>query len=112
MRIGGWHRLGIVLSIVWAIGGGLYRINEDSRHAEEMEKLTVRICIDKKTSKSDFEFAPCYAKGVEVWRLLLRNSREDIAIFALGPIPLGWAFAYVVIVIWRWVRAGFTTRTS
>ena len=42
MRLGGWHRIGIVLSVLWAVGAGWYQRTADVRHAADLDQLTYK----------------------------------------------------------------------
>jgi hypothetical protein len=39
--------------------------------------------------------------------LALTNAREEAALVAFVPVPLGWGFAYLLFFLVRWVKRGF-----
>ena len=48
MRIGGSVRLGIVLSVAWIVGAGMYQNNEDLRKAEALYQFAFNLCEQNK----------------------------------------------------------------
>jgi hypothetical protein len=107
MRVGGWSRVGIVLSVIWLAGAGLYQREADLRTAAYFSGLAYRTCTESKAQKGDFDFSGCTSASTKNWNLFLEYSWGKVVIIAIVPIPFGWAFAYFAIRVWRWIRAGF-----
>lgn len=51
MLLNGWLRLGIALSIMWAIGAAIYQHNADVERADNFVKWSDRVCHDTKAKK-------------------------------------------------------------
>jgi hypothetical protein len=114
-RLSGWQRVGIIASVLWALGAGLVTRIHDARHAQQEYEFVYNTCIDQKRAQQADSTKPlsketvseCQKEGGELYQLVLASSWENVAIVALVPIPLGWLLVYAVVWIWRWVRRGF-----
>jgi hypothetical protein len=104
MRLNGWQRIGIVASVVWAIGGPIYVQNAADNEALATFLRVHRACLD---ANNDFDRCRERAKdaydSVPRYPLLSANG----AFVALVPVALGWLLAYVLVYLVRWIRAGF-----
>ncbi len=105
MRLNGWQRIGIVASVVWALGTGYYQRNEDVKSATALANLAYALCDydnshlgDKRDCSLDFK---------QSFDLQIEGSWANVAMVSFVPIPLAWLAVYLAIRIWRWVRAGF-----
>jgi hypothetical protein len=103
MRLNGWQRMGIVASVVWAIGGGLWGNDIAIRDGTALAKLKYSICLDQ----PNYNGAVCsqtfdkeYAKGVE-------GHWYAAALSAFVPIPIAWLIVYGLVALVRWIGAGF-----
>ena len=113
MRLGGCERIGIILTVVWALGAAWYQRTADIRQAEKAFHLAYQTCRDIQDNAAsrnkDFDFNKCDAKGAEAWDLSLEGSWAKAAFVSLAPIPLGWLAMYLLMVLWKWVRLGFAS---
>ncbi len=122
-RLNGWQRIGVVLSVVWAIGGGCWGYNIGYHDGGDV----------------DGDFQQCRA-GAQNWyqnqyQGTSRYTTEDLikdlekchseylkenkeatsagllyaALLGLLPIPLGWFVVYKSIALLCWIREGFGT---
>ena len=109
MRLNGWVRLGIVASVLWAVGAYLYQNNAVNERASRAYDHWAKQCMAverlKNSDKQDFE--KCYAMGEEMMMLAFKEAKGEAAALALIPIPLAWLFGWLIVVIWRWVAKGF-----
>lgn len=103
MRFNGWQRLGVVVSIVWAIGGAIYQRTADVNRAADTAALFTGVCQHAHPANPD----RCSGKYEQTFRLWLEGSWGNVAAMALGPVLLGWVIVYLVIRVVRWVGAGF-----
>jgi hypothetical protein len=88
-RLNGWQRLGIVLSALWVLVGGLW-----GRH------LTVAPyfdCIKSAPNIDTMNFCERY----------LQDWGSTAMLIALVPIPIAWLLVYIVVWTVRWIRRGF-----
>jgi hypothetical protein len=108
MRLNGWQRLGIVLSIIWALSAAIYVRHADVERAETFGKINYEVCLDSKSLAHDNDLASCEQereKEVAVW--LKGSWLGSVAFMALVPIPLGWLAAFILIYFGRAQVIGF-----
>ena len=98
----GWKRIGIVTSVLWILGGGIYTYN----WAADSYAHNLRV--------------ECYrAENVKDWAAVCDKPNSDYlegnrgvplkitAVFTLVPILPAWGFAYLILFLVRWVKRGF-----
>jgi hypothetical protein len=111
IKLNGWKRLGILASIIWAIGAFCYTFSTEQRGDISMEVAIETSCdavavgapayiIDAVTQK-------CMDEGRARGARMLPLEKEDAAIVALVPVPFAWGFVYLALFLTRWVKHGF-----
>jgi hypothetical protein len=103
MRLNGWQRIGIALSVLWAIYGALsayYAIyNPISRDYSD--------CILPSSGEPSVDLKICDRTR----DIRLANAQsyrwQTIGLVALVPILIAWLTVYALIALGRWIRAGF-----
>ena len=105
MRLNGWQRIGIVASVIWAIGAPIYLDTAAQRDAMEQFDQTHKACLDNPRNDFDvcFRRASAAADSVPRYPLLSANG----VFVALVPVALGWLVACALVYVGRWIRAGF-----
>jgi hypothetical protein len=102
VRLNGWQRIGIIASVIWAIGGGFWG-NELGIEQGDWVVDALKVCMDVHPDdwpKCNQEFAKEYPEAIKYhW--------VNAAIFAFVPIVLGWLVAWGAVATVRWVRRGF-----
>jgi hypothetical protein len=135
-RLNGWQRIGIVLSVVWAVGASIYVRDAAEDRAEEFARSDYQICFDNArrvlgdesaecarnegredepgrmpcpSAQSHYDAAlnGCYAKLEQTRAMWLVGSWGDAAISALLPIPVAWLLVWGLVGLVRWIRRGF-----
>jgi hypothetical protein len=102
-HLNGWQRIGIVLSVVWAIGGGLWGNSVAIRDGSAPAIMRYESCISVPNYDSDGcsqALDKDYAAGVA-------GHWYAAAAVGLVPIPIAWLLAYALIGLVRWIRRGF-----
>jgi hypothetical protein len=111
MRLNGWQRLGVVASVMWAIGAFLVGISGENR-AWSYYKVCMRIVGDDddavRRSKAVDRCGVRYKNDAPA---AIREQQAQAAFTALVPIPFAWFFTCVGIWIVRWIRRGFARPT-
>ena len=51
LRLGGWQRLGIVVSVVWALGASHAIHRDAARLASEWQKVAYDTCVEQEKPK-------------------------------------------------------------
>jgi hypothetical protein len=124
MKINGWQRIGIVASLLWALGAG---VSEKKRTDEVAIKhslyVTQNLClpIAKKTVTVDGPeteidlYLKCVIethKEADSRMALTGESILKLLPFSVVPVVAGWLLAYLSIMTFRWIRVGFVAKSS
>ena len=107
MQLNGWQKLGIALSILWAVAIGAKTHSDDVEAAENFAKLSYKTCSNSKMLANDQDLTPCEkekAASIETW---MKDSDRNAAFAALAPIPLGWLAGFILLYLARIQIAGF-----
>ena len=107
MRLTGSQRLGIVLSIVWALGAGIHTHNTDVDNADGFAKFAYKVCSDAKSLNHDSDLSSCNEERTKNLAIWMEGSNANVALAALAPIPLGWLAAFILLYVSRAQVAGF-----
>ena len=105
MRLNGWQRIGIVASVIWAIGAPIYLDTAAQRDAMEQFDQTHKACLDNPRNDFDVCFRRASAASDSVPRYHFTSANG--AFVALVPLPIAWVIAYALVYLGRWIRAGF-----
>ena len=105
-----WHRLGIVLSLVWIVGAGAWQRNSDFQVADILSFETYQNCKDKPNPvPAPGDMTVIDQCGTDVQRAYdsyMANSWARIADFTIVPVFMAWLLVYSVLWIAKWVLAG------
>jgi hypothetical protein len=102
--MGGWKRIGIVLSVIWFFVGGFWG-NNIGIHEGDFSKAIYDICLHTPNSdwhKCDVEFETGYKRDIQYHWLYA-------AILAVVPIPIAWLIVWGCVSVVRWIRRGFAS---
>lgn len=105
MRLNGWQRIGMVVSLVWVIGGGLWGNSvglSQGGYVAEAYKRCLAAHFD------DTGWAACSAQFKKDWPEAIKYHWHYAAAFAFIPIPLAWLVVRGLVGLVRWIRAGFS----
>jgi hypothetical protein len=108
-KLNGWQRIGVVLSILWILGAAIHERNGQVDFASKINYQNIALCFQDMT-KSETAKKECLELADSNFRELLSldsGSLWNIAAISLIPVLLGWLFAWLAIVVYRWVLAGF-----
>ena len=102
-------RLGIVLSVLWVLGSGIWSINHDTNKASDDRDFLVKVCVDVEDRAGNYgrqsaeqEFCP---EATEVYNSDMAQQWPDAAIIAFLPLPFAWGLVFLCIRVFRWVVA-------
>jgi hypothetical protein len=104
MRLNRWRRIGVVLSVLWMLGGAAYERKSQVDTATSSAHLIYKMCLDiggEKIAKCSEEFAKNYAD-------FLKPNWIEVALSAFAPVILGWLLVIIIIWVYRWIKAGDT----
>jgi hypothetical protein len=112
MQLNGWQRIGVVVSVAWIIGAGLYQRNADVHRAQAAMTLSYKACTEALRYSANQDFGKCMDGASKDFGIWMDGSWANVASTALIPVPLGWALAYAMIAVWRWIAAGFRRKAA
>ena len=120
--MGGWTRIGIVLSVIWAVGGGLWAHQLAADDVMRRTGLQLDACVSKNKallhSKGDDSepydriWTPCWAEHSKNYVANIEGFWWFVGIMGLVPIPVAWLIVYGLVGIWRWIRSGFSNAAA
>jgi hypothetical protein len=113
-RLNGWQRIGILLSVLWAIGSWIWITRENLDRQTDLKYdpavLLDQLCLEQPNA----DVGACNRR---LWEDLADEApleivqktedAHDAIFFALVPIPIGWLVAYALVGLVRWVKPGF-----
>ena len=110
-KLNGWKRIGIIASVVWILGAGLWTYDSDLREASKYIVLAHVQCDADLAGKTGDAytagFNECNERDDGSLALAFTNARLQGAVVGLVPVPLGWALVYLVLFLVNWVKRGF-----
>jgi len=105
-RLGGWTRIGIVLSVLWVLGVGVDEFLNMMRYSES-HTMKYSDCVDAPTKEL---VAACNEMVPKDNKYAIKFSSVSGAIAAVVPtglLPFFWLIAWSIRATYRWVRRGF-----
>jgi hypothetical protein len=106
MKLNGWKRIGIIASVVWMLGAGLYTFTATTdSEIKTASELTLSCESAHNWRGSDYcdkQSTDYLATNAAKW-----NPRIESAIVGIVPVPFAWGLAYLVLFLVRWVKRGF-----
>jgi hypothetical protein len=112
-RLNGWQRIGVVLSIVWIIGGGLLTYQAvhsvggtctvDHTTLSEPDQLALNARDYQKMSTAGL---------LTVSRACDREIYFRTFVYTGTPLVVAWLLVYGLVWLVRWVATGFKQDTS
>jgi hypothetical protein len=115
-HIRGWHRLGIVASAIWILAAGFYLRSIDTQGANDVFEASYEFCADRQRLLQGRDPAyiadvdRCAAQAVEDRAAWVDGGWSKLAIVTLSPIPVGWGFAYLALVVVARRKGASSTR--
>ncbi len=120
-RPGGWTRIGVVISILWSlavIGFAASEYWEFSKERKDNLSLPAPpkhfVVIKAKAEALFFEWQPVdlFAKGISAHVRDFKLQGSRLLIVWLSPIIVLWVFSFILVITFKWVRAGFSKRPN
>jgi hypothetical protein len=111
VHLNGWQRIGIILTIIWAIIGFSWanQIAIDTLGAGVRAAHTR--CLDELSAQpdgrepTDADWGRCNRAFARDWTPAVAYHWRYAAAFALVPIPFAWLIGYGLVALRRWIKA-------
>jgi formylglycine-generating enzyme required for sulfatase activity len=97
-----WRRVGIVASIVWILGAGIYTLKVQGDVDSNFVSQKTQSCIDAYNFKEPV-YEECLKQGYDTVMERLPSERIEAAFVAFVPVLLAWGFIYLVLFLVRWI---------
>ena len=111
IKLNGWQRVGIVLSVIWFVGFWFYSAREPTPAADAQLKLCfTEFENDKYSSETSKRFDDCLRTANAKRFIEMYQFRKDIPgiiVADVVTIIIGWFVGWLAIVVGRWIRRGF-----
>jgi len=109
MRLNSWQKMGIVLSLIWAVGAAIHQRNADVDNAQRFANFSYKVCTDGKALHVERDLASCEAGRAKNVALMMQGNWGNVAFAALVPIPIGWLVVTILLYVGRAQVVGFRT---
>lgn len=106
MTLNRWQRIGVIISVIWAVGAGISQRTSDIDSANEFSRLSFSICAKSKDLQNDQDLGPCFkemSKNFDIW---IDGKWVNVIYASIIPIPIGWIAVLGLVKLFRWVKAG------
>jgi hypothetical protein len=100
----GWVRIGIVLSVLWAVGFPLWWVAEQADTLDRLRDFSLSLC----DSKPATERSACRDEAIQS-RIALGTGLDWGVVLAVDAawLAFGWAVCASMYFVTRWVVRGF-----
>ncbi|MFK4448485.1 hypothetical protein ABH944_008547 [Caballeronia udeis] len=95
-RLAAWQKVGIGLSIAWAIGATVQTHNRAVQNAQNYASFAYSVCTDGKDLAHSSDMSECAKEKSNNLAVWMEGDAANVAIVALAPLPFAWIFAYVL----------------
>ena len=106
VRINGWYRIGIVLTVLWLVAAFIMAKNVQMAQAENYREMLIAACTleaDKSKSSADcFGTAYQEAERVYSWYWV-----KTFILKGVGSTILAWILIFISVGTFKWIKAGF-----
>jgi hypothetical protein len=97
MRLGGWQRLGVVISVVWIVGAVWYQHETDLGGAMPAAASAKERCL----AVSQNDTAKCDTVADAIRELVMSDDKSSVALLAFGIPAVAWPTVYIVAAVVR-----------
>lgn len=104
MKLNGWKRIGIVVSVAWILGAGTRTlIVVEDADIKTASGLTLS-CEEAQNWRWSLE---CDNRSTDYLAESKYHGWIGAGAVAFIPVPMGWGFAYLILFLVRWIKRGF-----
>ncbi len=103
MRVSGWQRLALVVSICWMVGAFIGMRANQYNNGVSAAQADMMICMNFPNAN----LQQCRERNGTFRLAMIEWYWPPILLVTLVPVPLFWLFGWLALKTSRWVRAGF-----
>lgn len=100
MKLNTWEKIGIIASLAWILGAGLFTLKTQIRDASKTIASDRVACDSDLTGMTDEAkkkaSEACNQHGEDALAAATVNARLVALMVALLPVPVAWGFGYFV----------------
>ena len=104
----GWVKIGIVLSVIWALVGGYSGNKRAINDASTLTSAQVDNCLSANHawphSKNGEIWTPCWEQFGKIYLHNVEGHWWVAAMVGLAPIPVAWLNIYMLVGLYRWIK--------
>jgi len=101
MHLRHWHRLAIVLSVAWAVGGGTYEWSALTTRAHSRALAEYENCIEIDALTHRLALNQCAERASHVLAVQLTGVWRNVAVVVVTPLAIVWIAAYIFLTVRR-----------
>lgn len=114
MRLNGWMRIGVVLSVLWMVGGSVYAFHDFTRSKREYSDAMYNwrsACIGENAKRRMNNQPEQTCVSLEEVKATFKYDVPWLAFVAIPFVVLilAWIVIGITYVSVRWIRKGFNT---
>ena len=108
MKLNGWIRIGIILSVVWFLGASFCAPNPSIESRQFLATEAWEPCFEHAEATQDkVAWAACENMMTEHVNLEISTARWNILLYGFAPLPVFWLLSFIGIGTFKWVKRGF-----
>ena len=113
MRLGGWTRVGIVLTVAWVVFAFFYIEEHERDFQQGYTNRLYKTCTEDEVKRGNYEFKECmdFARKHTNENHPQQSKWQSLG-QALFPVPFAWLLVYFGVIIVRWIARGFRRSAS
>jgi hypothetical protein len=92
MQVNGWKRIGIVVSVVWILGAGLYT-HGTVQESDSKTAVATSLECESYIRKGITTLAECDKRYTDYLADTRSGEWIEAALVAFVPVPLGWGLS-------------------
>ena len=102
MTLNRWQRIGVIASVIFVLWSGFSERSKQMESGQRIVGGNLDLCLNDTKSKP----WECFAQRDKDFETFMAPNWENIGAVALLPVPIFWLFGWIVVRLYRWVKAG------
>jgi hypothetical protein len=112
IRLNGWRRIGVVLSVIWFVSFYWYLWDREKQKAQKefqtVEAQCEQYLSEEEKLKERFDFT-CFFKGYKAYEAKIEKVSTPLLVaIDFGSVVLWWIVLRLLLSVYRWIVRGFT----